>query len=356
MDIKRTLDERPDFLRFATSEDKNSRGTVVGIEHFRVDHLSNMRKNNKYQSLGIIHQKRTNAYYNKWREQVLSSEVIPEESLSELCDMLSRHFNNSAYATIHTFISSFKQAIDTHMKSIDEYARAINSEARKRNADHKLIILIEVHSAFRNLYFHCNGKKHYEGIPVVLVLEEIVSLLQQTDKRVDYYVLSFSDTLNLKTQTIAIDAKNIRGSLNKMHIPVYHYCGADLFLPEGEAFVRDYQMEMQHEEHGEEITFKDYPAMSTMRPEYKLKFIYNALRCACYYLAKQEPVVLDYDTERMLDVLEPFIISWRKCKADNWSYEPVFLIPPTFDYIDKAFKEFDKRWNTGTFLKQNIDL
>lgn len=103
-------------------------------------------------------------------------------------------------------------------------------------------------------------------------------------------------------------------------------------------------MEMKREEHGEEITLKAFPSMSTMRPEYKLKFIYSALRMVYIYYAKKEPVVLDLDVERTLEILFQHIISWRKCKDDSWSYEPVCLVAPTVDYIENAFDAFDKRW------------
>lgn len=61
---------------------------------------------------------------------------------------------------------------------------------------YRLIILIEVHSAFQNLFFHHNGKVHYENTPVLLVLDEFIQLLEKADKRVDYYVLTFGDTLD----------------------------------------------------------------------------------------------------------------------------------------------------------------
>ncbi len=353
-DVERQSEERPDFIRYVSSAN-NGRGMIVGIEHFRVDHISNMTKNNKYQSLGIIHQKRTHAYYDKWHEEILNSESIPDISLSEMCGMLSKHFDNAAYATIHTFISSFKQAIDTHMESIDEYARAIKYESNKRKADHRLVILIEVHSAFRNLFFHNNNKIHYENTPVCLVLDEFIQLLEKADKRVNYYIFNFTDTLEMKTKTVAINAKDIRGSLHKQHIPVYHYCGADLYLPNGEAFVKDYHMEMQHETNGKEITFKAFPSMSIMRPEYKLKFIYNALRIVYFYYAKKEPIILDLDVERILEIFAPFIIDWRKCQEDNWSYEPVFLTVPSPDYVDKAFKAFSERWRIGDTFMQDAD-
>ena len=344
IDVERKSDERPDFIRYVAPASKKYKGTVVGIELFKVDHISNLTKNNKYQSLGTIHQKRTLSFYNKWRETILNSDNIPEKSITEMCELLSNHFNNAAYATIHTFYASFKQAIDIHMASVDEYKRAIKLEADKRNADNKLIILIEVHSAFRNLFFHHNSNIHFEDTPILLVLDEFIQLLEAADKRVDYYVLSFSDTLDTKTKTIAVNAKDIRGSLKKQRIPVYHYCGADLYLPKDWAFVKDYHMEMKHEEHGEETTFQAFPSMCTMRPEYKLKFIYSALRMVYFYYGKKEPVVLDLDVERACEVLAPFIKGWQKCKDDNWSYLPICLIAPTVDYLEKAFIAFDKRW------------
>ncbi|WP_028515144.1 hypothetical protein [Ruminococcus flavefaciens] len=354
IDVERDSGERPDFIRYLVPKSPNERGIVVGIEQFRVDHISNLTKNDRYQSLGIIHQKRTEAYYNKWRETILNSEGIPEESISEMCDVLSHHSNNAAYATIHTFISSFKQDIDTHMESIDEYESAIRFEADKRNADHMLIILIEVHSAFQNLFFHHNRKIHYENTPVMLVLDEFIQLLEKADKRVDYYVLSFSDTLNINTKTITVNARDIRGSLKKQHIPIYHYCGADLFLSENEAFIKDYHMDMKHEEQGEKITFNASPSMRMMRPEYKLKYTYNALMMVYYYYAKKEPVVLDFDVEAMCEVLFPYIVNWRKSPDDDGGYEPVFWIAPTEEYVKSAYKEFYKRWNLDEILNQDI--
>ncbi len=357
IDVERKSDERPDFIRYVASANKNERGIVVGVEHFMVDHLSKekqSKKKTKYQSMGRIHQNNTLSYYEKWREEVLNSEHIPADAITGLCDTLSAHFNNSAYATIKTFYFSFKSALDTHMASIDEYQRAIKVEADKRKADNKLIILIELHSAFHDFFFHHNRKIHYENTPVMLVLDEFIQLLEKADKRVDYYVLSFSDTLDTKTKTIAVNAKDIRGSLKKQRVPVYHYCGADLYLPKDWAFVKDYHMEMKHEEHGEETTFQAFPSMCTMRPEYKLKFIYSALRMVYIYYAKKEPVVLDLDVERMLEIFFQHIVSWRKCEGDNWSYEPIFLTVPSVDYIDKAFDAFKKRWNLEEILNQDI--
>lgn len=356
-DVERKSDERPDFIRYLSPTNKNEKGTVVGIEHFMVDHLSKekqSKKKTKYQSMGRIHQNNTHSYYEKWHEKVLNSERIPKEAITGLCNTLSSHFNNSAYATIKTFYYSFKCALDTHMASVDEYKRAIKAEADKRNADNKLIILIEVHSAFQSLFFHHNRNIHYEERPVMLVLDEFIQLLEKADKRVDYYILNFGDTLDTSIKTVAINAKDIRGSLKKQHIPIYHYCGTDLYLPKDCSFVKDYSMEMKHEEHNEEITFQTFPSMSIMHPEYKLKFINSALRMVYIYYAQKKPVVLDLDVERMLETLFLFIIDWHKCKDDKWSYEPILWKAPTVDYIEKAFKAFDKRWNLNGISNQDV--
>ena len=68
--------------------------------------------------MGRIHQNNTLSYYEKWREEVLNSDQIPDEVITDLCETLSSHFNNSAYATIKSFYYSFKSALDTHMASI----------------------------------------------------------------------------------------------------------------------------------------------------------------------------------------------------------------------------------------------
>lgn len=81
-----------------------------------------------------------------------------------------------------------------------------------------------------------------------------------------------------------------------------------------------------------------------MLPEYKIKFIWNALRGVQHYSLKGEAFVLDLDdVELAYKTISPFIVSWQKSKEDNWSYEP--QIPPVMNetYISKSFELFDKK-------------
>lgn len=344
VDIERLSDERPDFLRYISPNNRKEKGVVVGIEHFMVDHISKEKKNDKYQSMGRIHQKKVSEFYDKWHDDVQASDQPPDGVLDELSKLLCDHFNNSAYATFRTFFESFKHAVDTHMKSIDVYDKAIRDAAEKREAEHKLIILIEIHSEFRDLFFHRNGEIKFERDPITIILDEFIQLLESADKRIDYYVLNFSDTLATTVQTITINAKDIRSSLKKQHIPIYHYCGSDLYLPKNSAFVMNYKMDINSEQNGENIDFDINPSMSMMKPEYEIKFIWNALRKAQYHLENKEEVILDMREENAFEIFAPYIVSWKKCDDDKWSYEPEFLMCPTPSEMEKAFAAFDKRW------------
>ncbi len=49
----------------------------------------------------------------------------------------------------------------------------------------------------------------------------------------------------------------------------------------------------------------------------------------------------------------PYIVNWQKSQDNDGSYEPVFLIAPTEEYIPKAFTAFEKRWKINEILNQD---
>ena len=57
-DIGRFNEERPDFIKRRIAKSKHESDTIIGIEHFRVDHLSVLKQNGDIESSGIVFEKR----------------------------------------------------------------------------------------------------------------------------------------------------------------------------------------------------------------------------------------------------------------------------------------------------------
>ena len=86
-------------------ENKNSRGTVVGIEHFLVDHVSEPRRKsreNKLQSCTRPFQKGVRAMYDDYHEIVNEQNMIPDEVPKRICKLLQEHLSVAESVTHST--------------------------------------------------------------------------------------------------------------------------------------------------------------------------------------------------------------------------------------------------------------
>lgn len=165
-DIPRKEDERPDFLRFVPSDSKDGSGTVVGIEHFQVDHLSEVKRKDeahRVKSLGRLYQKDTHNLYERFHEQITERDEITDKLPEAMCSLFEKHLPSIDKATFPLYLRSFQQGMEKHLNQVEVYEKAIQSEAKARKCDHKLVFLIEVHTDFHNLFLHYNGKTQCEN-------------------------------------------------------------------------------------------------------------------------------------------------------------------------------------------------
>ena len=86
-DVYRTHEERPDFVRRISPQKEGAKGVLLGIEHFRVDHLAikkHSKKGKKAQFLRIasvapVLNKKKRATYEKWNNCLDENGILPEE-------------------------------------------------------------------------------------------------------------------------------------------------------------------------------------------------------------------------------------------------------------------------------------
>ncbi len=278
--------------------------------------------------------------YDDYHEIVNDKNEIPDEVPERICKLLQQHPAAAEQSTFPLFMQSFQQGLIEHSSKAEDYKQTIRDEAQKRNCDTKLIFLIEVHTDFPNLFLHTDGKPKLVNDKSFVLFDQIIALLEKTDKRVDYVVLCGGDPLFTQVKTVAFSTKNIRAELHKRHIKTYLYCGHDALLPPGQSFVNDFQIKIRHDLDSEKFTLTPEAHYMALDPQYEMKYLWTA-SCRAFFLAKKNHAfAVNIEVEMFLEIFGKFVSKWRKSADDEWSYEPVFLPLVYVMNTDQAFDAF----------------
>lgn len=87
--VCRSCEERPDFVRRLASQKNGTDGILLGIEHFRVDHLAIRKRpkkgdnpaNAKIASITPVLEKKKQEIFQKWNLLIDENGLLPEEYL-----------------------------------------------------------------------------------------------------------------------------------------------------------------------------------------------------------------------------------------------------------------------------------
>ena len=191
--------ERPDFIILAPQE-QNGKRTLLGIEHFRVDHLVTQKQFKKgndgkqVASVGIVEQKNVNTFYDKYHEKVMESSEVPEGLLDEMAQLLKSVADNVQKATYRNFMESFIYSTEKHLESVDDYWCALN---KKNNGKYntQMGFLVEVHSDFGHLYLSHDGKTEKAKNGLMPFFEELVQWIEENcdARKVNFIVFYLSN-------------------------------------------------------------------------------------------------------------------------------------------------------------------
>lgn len=344
-DIDRDINERPDFVRLSKTKDKG-KNIVIGIEHFRVDHFSEKMKKQRVSSLGVQDEKKMSELCDAWNPQISKDKDIPEGALVSMSGLIAQLLTHQMQASYNAFIEAFKYSLNKHLDSVDAYHTVLNKYAGKN--EKKLAFLIEIHSDFRNLFFH-DGKGTHYGEKTIPLFDEVVTILEKVDpRRVHYLILCFGDTVyNDSTKVIAIPTKNLRGQLAKRNIPIYHYAGHDICLPGFQTPRLDFKAMPDYEYQGDNINFHITVASRDIKDEKKLEMVVDMYR----YIKKIERKKQNYATtdlvEMFYEVFDEYFSKLNGLSTENIIHLIPIIATANKEKNDLKFLEFEKKWGIG---------
>ena len=152
-DVRRKEEERPDIVKLCRTESRSQKDTIVGIEHFRVDHLSLKKKDDKIASMGVVVEKETHKVFNTWHNEVVETGKVPDEAITGILKIVAEQIKRMEKSTYYTYIDAFKYSLDQHLKNIDIYRENISKIAGEIY-NIGLALFVEIHMEFNNLYLN----------------------------------------------------------------------------------------------------------------------------------------------------------------------------------------------------------
>ena len=350
-EIVRKVDERPDFLKYYKAHNSDEKNTIIGIEHFRIDHFSKELKGNRIGSFGIGYEKKIKKAAEEWVVQIKECNDIPERMLVDMGSLIKENLELHLQSTYNAFIETFKYTLNKHIQSIDDYYSVINEYAV--NCDEKLAFLIEIHSNFKELFFHDKKGIHHNK-NIVPMFEELVNILEKIDShKVHYLILCFGEIIyNDDVKVIAVPTHNLRKQLLKRHLTIYDYVGEDIFLSGFQTPRLDMKTSEEHKIDGDNIRFKVCVNSREIMEERQLEMIIE-----CYnYIKTLEQYNHCYATTFLIELFYFCFNEFYTFIADdcgNINIESLRLIKNENKIkIEEKLDEFKNKWN----IIENSDI
>lgn len=343
-EVKRNEDERPDFMIVSKNPD-SGKETVIGIEHFRVDHASIPLKNNRVGSLSAGYEKKVGDVLDKWKPEKDLSENLPCGATGEIGNLVGDFWNQKLNSTYHGFLGAFKYSINKHIKSIDVYREELNKYGK--NKDKKLAFLIEIHTNFGELFFH-DKKGTRRNCNIVPMFEDVVKILETIDpKKVDCVILCFGEVVyGDNVNVIALPTKDIRKHLERINVPIYQYAGDDMFLEGFQTPMLDLKIGTETEKRRESIAVNLKASARWLEDDARRELAIEAYKYAKMYEGNGQ----NYATTLFVEM---FRYPYDEC-AKNFLYLPakeLFILAKLWEQknplkVYLRFEELEKIWKT----------
>ena len=225
-DVKRTIDERPDFLLHSG----DNAGALIAVEHFEVDMMSSI-SDDKVISFSNMFQKDTKNIFNKWHEKVVNSDKIPDEAIEEVFSSIAERLEKQQMSSYKTFIESFRYSLEKHERKIDDYISNVCKYKQDRFS-FSLGFLIEIRTSFHNLVTNNLSKIDTIKNGLSPLFAEVVSMLKRVDAtKVSFFVLVFRSSNSTDYYAIAFrSGDKMDEDIIEQHIDVFEYVGEDRWI------------------------------------------------------------------------------------------------------------------------------
>ena len=342
--------ERPDFI-ILTPQEQNGKRTLLGIEHFRVDHLVTQKQYKKgndskqVASIGIVEQKNVNAFYDRYHEQVMASPEIPDGLFDRMAQLLENMVNNIQRATYRNFMKSFVYSMEKHLSNVDDYWQELNKKSTgKYNI--QMGFLVEIYSDFGQLYLSHNGKTEKAKNGLMPFFEETVQWIEENCdvRKVNFIIFYLSETLEKGIhEVVYVPTKNFRANPQRQGQKIFSYVGDDMDL---EPFELNHKESVAHvvcQEEDEEKFSVELSVTETPRDDKMERFLLSS-KCALECEARNEDYALTSGTLYTMTLLRNNVKRWRKSliKGEKWFY-PV-VKDGSQRFLRERDEEYRKRW------------
>lgn len=224
--LKRKKNDRPDLICRCTKRVMPHVQTIVGIEHFQVNQLS-QEKGEKIVSTGAEYESHIAKVYKKGHAEIEESGVISDENNEKLMHEVSGFVGEMLYSGYYSFLEAFKHHLTHHLEQVQDYRNNISIIANQNPIE--MALLIDMRMIFPDLFLNQGERVTVVKNGLLPICEEVVLELEKIDKRlVNYVILYSSNILEDAEDVIALQTGNIREQLRDQKITVYEYVGEEL--------------------------------------------------------------------------------------------------------------------------------
>lgn len=327
--------ERPDFIF------RDNEGNYIGLEHFMVDHLSQLNSNGKVASNGVLSRKKMSEYIPKWIGDNAPEDKEMIIALEEYGKLVSNCLP-TFFATVYgNYIAAFHYSLTNHVKNIDVYRNNIKNKFKVKNDKIKIGLLIEVYAEFNDLYLIDKRGTHKNSNGFIPMFEEIVKILETVPtKDIDFIILFMG-----QKKVYIVRPNHIRCDMQRQNIKIYDYASEDYAMPSFTPILKDLKIDSTIEAKNDSFNFNfkcsfHHPDEGTI-----LKLVLYAFCRAV--LAKQngKNFACSISILRLVEVYLKYVVGWKEHVDEEGInyFEPIFR----FDSEGKLRQEeedFDVKW------------
>lgn len=330
-------EECPDFIGM-NQEEK----ILFGIEHFRIDHFITEKKNHQLGATGVMNKKEINKVYNTWRDEVLTSDKVPDGAIKDIMNILTNQLERAFSASYRNFICSFKYVLGKHIEHLDRYWERLKLNKIETQTI-KMSFLVEIYTDFHGIYLNYYNRTEKNVSGLMPLFEEVLDLLSQVPKdKVQYFILYLKNYNGSISRVIALDNNDLMGSIRRQKIRVYKYAGIDYFLDPFQTLHGKTEFVSDYKRINDQVNMNYKISTQFLIPEVYNFLTFNATKLALEAKNMGKPFVCDSSSQRMIYVYGDHIKGWKRIpNNDSYVCEPV-MRPMNETMIQRRNDEFDR--------------
>lgn len=341
-DVYRPHEERPDFVRRVTSDKIGMDRIVLGIEHFRVDHLAIRKQpkkgkhsaNSKIASIAPVLEKKKQDIFQKWNILLDENGVLPEQYLEsaaqELLGLAGDYMKGTVNTNYRSLLASLQQKLETHLKNVPTYRENLKKIGFPGEKI-QIALLIEVYTEFFSLMkFDNRGIRACKTGDTPLFREVISIIDHMVDKNmVDYVILCLNSSGTGRTPKVyAFRAGNIERQLQKKHLKIYEYLAMDSAF--GAFNGRSYRIDdlsvapVSRNAENREISTTISCKVGGIEDEIFLATAYYTAWKILTYESRRINFCASMSDFAFAHAIGPEIVRWLNVPGSTWKVEPFF--------------------------------